>query len=199
MSGEQCFRSDPTEFQNTLQVNTPPSAQPPSSNVPSLNCEKLSASPITGRGEKKRDIIRLGKLTQAFNPLTKALSEAGDVERKDLCAASDKPVIADRPLVQPKVMTHVMYSIGVNTAAGVILNATNPRWSSDTHSDYYMDGDNTIPTVSLSGSPSWWRDISLVMFHTYRDCDHMGILQDAVPIARILNIIAQTTAEEMEY
>ncbi|KAK2939892.1 hypothetical protein BLNAU_25200 [Blattamonas nauphoetae] len=145
----------------------------------------------------------------------------------------DKPVIADRPLVQPKVMTHVMYSIGVNTAAGVILNATNPRWSSDTHSDYYMDGDNTIPTVSLSvtqlverhlqasdlipvipvgSDPTKYLqyhfvsfiskkclDISLVMFHTYRDCDHMGILQDAVPIARILNIIAQTTAEEMEY
>ncbi|KAK2941354.1 hypothetical protein BLNAU_23734 [Blattamonas nauphoetae] len=135
----------------------------------------------------------------------------------------DKPVIADRPLVQPKVMTHVMYSIGVNTAAGVILNATNPRWSSDTHSDYYMDGDNTIPTVSLSAGGETSQasdlipvipvgsdplntyntisclDISLVMFHTYRDCDHMGILQDAVPIARILNIIAQTTAEEMEY
>ncbi|KAK2940226.1 hypothetical protein BLNAU_24865 [Blattamonas nauphoetae] len=170
----------------------------------------------------------------------------------------DKPVIADRPLVQPKVMTRDVFDwsvlllflpfhalsiiLRVNTAAGVILNATNPRWSSDTHSDYYMDGDNTIPTVSLSvtqlverhlqasdlipvipvgSDPTKYLqyhfvsfiskilpilmgllrclDISLVMFHTYRDCDHMGILQDAVPIARILNIIAQTTAEEMEY
>ncbi|KAK2946253.1 hypothetical protein BLNAU_18855 [Blattamonas nauphoetae] len=82
----------------------------------------------------------------------------------------------DQPLVLPKVMTHVMYSIGINTTAGVILNATNPRWWSDTHSDYYVDGDGTVPTVSLS-----------------------SILQDAVPIARILDIIAQATAEEMEY
>ncbi|KAK2942864.1 hypothetical protein BLNAU_22225 [Blattamonas nauphoetae] len=82
----------------------------------------------------------------------------------------------DQPLVLPKVMTHVMYSIGINATAGVILNATSQRWSSDTHSDYYMDGDGTVPTVSLS-----------------------SILQDAVPIARILDIIAQATAEEMEY
>ncbi|KAK2940212.1 hypothetical protein BLNAU_24877 [Blattamonas nauphoetae] len=66
----------------------------------------------------------------------------------------------DQPLVLPKVMTHVMYSIGINATAGVILNATSQRWSSDTHSDYYMDGDGTVPTVSLS-----------------------SILQDAVPIA----------------
>ncbi|KAK2955710.1 hypothetical protein BLNAU_9400 [Blattamonas nauphoetae] len=82
----------------------------------------------------------------------------------------------DQPLVLPKVMTHVMYSIGINATAGVILNATRQRWTSDTHSDYYMDGDGTVPTVSLS-----------------------SILQDAVPIARILDIIAQATAEEMEY
>ncbi|KAK2964005.1 hypothetical protein BLNAU_1086 [Blattamonas nauphoetae] len=66
----------------------------------------------------------------------------------------------DQPLVLPKVMTHVMYSIGINATAGVILNATSQRWSSDTHSDYYMDGEGTVPTVSLS-----------------------SILQDAVPIA----------------
>ncbi|KAK2947322.1 hypothetical protein BLNAU_17798 [Blattamonas nauphoetae] len=64
----------------------------------------------------------------------------------------------------------------INATAGVILNATRQRWTSDTHSDYYMDGDGTVPTVSLS-----------------------SILQDAVPIARILDIIAQATAEEMEY
>ncbi|KAK2941003.1 hypothetical protein BLNAU_24074 [Blattamonas nauphoetae] len=64
----------------------------------------------------------------------------------------------------------------INATAGVILNATSQRWSSDTHSDYYMDGDGTVPTVSLS-----------------------SILQDAVPITRILDIIAQATAEEMEY
>ncbi|KAK2960096.1 hypothetical protein BLNAU_4979 [Blattamonas nauphoetae] len=109
-----------------------------------------------------------------------------------------KPIIANQPLVQPKVMTHVMYSIGVNTTAGVILNATNPRWWSDTHSDYYVDGDGTVPTVSLS-VPRKWRDTSLVKFHTYRGCDHMGIITDAVPIARILDIIAPATAEEMEY
>ncbi|KAK2960320.1 hypothetical protein BLNAU_4536 [Blattamonas nauphoetae] len=59
----------------------------------------------------------------------------------------------DQPLVLPKVMTHVMYSIGINATAGVILNATSQRWSSDTHSDYYMDGDGTVPTVSLSITP----------------------------------------------
>ncbi|KAK2960047.1 putative Phosphatidylcholine-sterol acyltransferase [Blattamonas nauphoetae] len=106
--------------------------------------------------------------------------------------------ITDQPLAQPKVMTHVMYSIGVNTTAGVILNATNPRWWSDTHSDYYVDGDGTVPTVSLS-VPRKWRDTSLVKFHTYRGCDHMGIIQDAVPIARILDIIAPATTAEMEY
>ncbi|KAK2940175.1 hypothetical protein BLNAU_24916 [Blattamonas nauphoetae] len=59
----------------------------------------------------------------------------------------------DQPLVLPKVMTHVMYSIGINATAGVILNATRQRWTSDTHSDYYMDGDGTVPTVSLSITP----------------------------------------------
>ncbi|KAK2942052.1 hypothetical protein BLNAU_23043 [Blattamonas nauphoetae] len=69
--------------------------------------------------------------------------------------------ITDQPLVQPKVMTHVMYSIGVNTTAGVILNATNPRWWSDAHSDYYMDDDGTVSNVSLSVLHKW-RDPSLV-------------------------------------
>ncbi|KAK2940904.1 hypothetical protein BLNAU_24190 [Blattamonas nauphoetae] len=101
------------------------------------------------------------------------------------------------PLVKPKVMTHVMYSIGVTTTAGVILNATNPRRWSDTHSDYYVDGDGTVPIVSLSVLRKW-RDTSLVEFHTYRGCDHMGIITDAVPIGHILDITAPETAANME-
>ncbi|KAK2945682.1 hypothetical protein BLNAU_19416 [Blattamonas nauphoetae] len=105
--------------------------------------------------------------------------------------------ITDKPLVKPKVMTHVMYSIGVTTTAGVILNATNPRRWSDTHSDYYVDGDGTVPIVSLSVLRKW-RDTSLVEFHTYRGCDHMGIITDAVPIGHILDITAPETAANME-
>ncbi|KAK2955057.1 hypothetical protein BLNAU_9988 [Blattamonas nauphoetae] len=52
-------------------------------------------------------------------------------------------------------------SFGVNTTAGVILNATNPRWWSDAHSDYYMDDDGTVSNVSLSVLHKW-RDPSLV-------------------------------------
>ncbi|KAK2960156.1 hypothetical protein BLNAU_5039 [Blattamonas nauphoetae] len=106
----------------------------------------------------------------------------------------------DQPLVLPKVMTHVMYSIGLYSscfchshALSIILRYSClfcpsfvfPSFltffivvsaGGQTHSDYYVDGDGTVPTVSLS-----------------------SILQDAVPIARILDIIAQATAEEMEY
>ncbi|KAK2941253.1 hypothetical protein BLNAU_23826 [Blattamonas nauphoetae] len=106
--------------------------------------------------------------------------------------------ITDKPLVKPKVMTHVMYSIGVTTTAGVILNATNPRRWSDTHSDYYVDGDGTVPIVSLQWFLRKWRDTSLVEFHTYRGCDHMGIITDAVPIGHILDITAPETAANME-
>ncbi|KAK2951261.1 hypothetical protein BLNAU_13748 [Blattamonas nauphoetae] len=71
----------------------------------------------------------------------------------------------DQPLVLPKVMTHVMYSIGINATAGVILNATSQRWSSDTHSDYYMDGDGTVPTVSLSITPLVERHLARLVPH----------------------------------
>ncbi|KAK2942064.1 hypothetical protein BLNAU_23029 [Blattamonas nauphoetae] len=74
-------------------------------------------------------------------------------------------------------------SFGVNTTAGVILNATNPRWWSDAHSDYYMDDDGTVSNVSLS------------VLHN----DHMGIITDAVAIAGILDIIVPETAAEMDY
>ncbi|KAK2949512.1 hypothetical protein BLNAU_15600 [Blattamonas nauphoetae] len=71
----------------------------------------------------------------------------------------------DQPLVLPKVMTHVMYSIGINATAGVILNATSQRWSSDTHSDYFMDGDGTVPTVSLSITPLVERHLARLVPH----------------------------------
>ncbi|KAK2958816.1 hypothetical protein BLNAU_6319 [Blattamonas nauphoetae] len=109
----------------------------------------------------------------SFLFLPGALSEAGYVERKDLYAAAvclSPAFTFFRFLPSPTLFA---------SKGGIVCKIT-------------------VPTVSLS-VPRKWRDTSLVKFYTYRGCDHMDIIQDAVPISRILDIVAPATVEEMDY